>query len=266
VESALTPKVTVVRRLEIGFRSFGQSSDFKQNEVRPVPEESLMLTGDENIVDVQFIVQYKIKNAVNYLFNISRQKDTIKNAAEAAMREVIGHNKIDAALTAGKVSIQSETKLLLQGILDSYKSGVHVTVVQLQDVHPPSEVIDAFKDVASAREDKSRFINEAQAYRNDILPTTRGQAAEILNEAEAYKQSEVLQAQGEAQRFKKLLSEYAKARDVTRERLFIEAMERIMTNPELEKMMLGETAMERAVPYLPLDRRSAGSGRKGGRQ
>ncbi len=265
VESALTPKVTVVRRLEIGFRSFGSERDFQQGQIRPIPEEALMLTGDENIVNVQFIVQYKINNAVNYLFNISQQQDTIKNVAEASMREVIGRSKIDEALTAGKVKIQSETQDMMQEVLDSYKAGLQVTAVQLQDVHPPNEVIDAFKDVASAREDKSRFINEAEAYRNDILPKTRGEAAVIVNEAQAYKESEILQARGEAERFTTVLAEYDKAKDVTRERLFIESMERILSNPNLEKLVLGDKAMGRAVPYLPLDQ-MRGSKAKGGAQ
>ncbi|MDK2956341.1 MAG: modulator of FtsH protease HflK [Desulfovibrionales bacterium] len=266
VESVLTPKVTVVRRVEVGFRSFGGERNFQQGQIRPVPEESLMLTGDENIVDVQFIVQYKIKDAVHYLFNISQQAETIKNAAEAAMREVIGHSRIDAALTSGKVEIQNQTLDLMQRILDNYQAGVDVMVVQLQDVHPPAEVIDAFKDVASAREDKSRFINEAEAYRNDILPKTRGEAAMIVNQAQAYKESEILTAQGEASRFLKILAEYNKAKDVTRTRLFIESMERILANPKLEKLILGEEAMSRAVPYLPLDRLPAATQAGGAKQ
>ncbi|MGE4558334.1 MAG: FtsH protease activity modulator HflK [Desulfovibrionaceae bacterium] len=266
VESVLTPKVTVVRRVEVGFRSFGGERNFQQEQIRPVPEESLMLTGDENIVDVQFIVQYKIKDAVHYLFNISQQAETIKNAAEAAMREVIGHSRIDAALTSGKVEIQNQTLDLMQRILDNYQAGVDVMVVQLQDVHPPAEVIDAFKDVASAREDKSRFINEAEAYRNDILPKTRGEAAMIVNQAQAYKESEILTAQGEASRFLKILAEYNKAKDVTRTRLFIESMERILANPKLEKLILGEEAMSRAVPYLPLDRLPAATQAGGAKQ
>ena len=252
IESALTPKVTQVRRVEVGYRSVGRSSTFQQGQIRIVPEESLMLTGDENIVDVQFIVQYQIKDAEAYLFNISEPEKSIKDAAEAAMREVIGSNKIDAALTTGKLEIQNETLDLIQKILDSYKAGIRVVTVQLQNVHPPNEVIDAFKDVASAREDKNRYINEADAYRNDIIPKTRGQAAVIINKAEAYKEAVVRKAQGESARFLDVLAEYNKAKDVTRARMRIETMERVLSDPNLEKVIISPEALKSSVPYLPL--------------
>jgi membrane protease subunit HflK len=228
-------------------------------QIRLVPEESLMLTGDENIGDVQFIVQFLIENAQDYLFNVANQDKTVKDAAEAAMREVIGYNKIDAALTDDKLNIQNDTRELLQNILDSYKSGIRVVAVQLQDVHPPKQVIDAFKDVASAKEDKSRFINEAEAYENALIPRPRGEAAAIINQALAYKEAKILQAKGDSDRFLFVLEEYRKAKDITRKRLYLETMEEILSRPEVEKIIISKDSMEQVFPYLPLQR----SGRAG---
>lgn len=208
IETVLTPSVTQIKRVEIGFRSVTLGTGI--NNYRSVPKESLMLTGDENIVDVQFIVQYRIKDAYSYLFNISNPFKTVKDAAEAAMRAVIGNNQINAVLTTEKFIIQNKTQKLLQQVLDSYHTGIQVVAVKLQDVHPPKEVLDAFKDVASAKEDKSRLINQAMAYRNEIIPKARGQAAEIVNKAEAYKETKIMMAQGEANRFLKMLEEYKK--------------------------------------------------------
>ena len=251
VETVKTPKVSQVRRVEIGFRSMaGRDGASLQN--RPVPEESLMLTGDENIVDAQFIVQYQIGNPVDYLFRIDHPDETVKSAAEAALREVMGDAKIDSVLTSGKLKVQTDTKALLQEMLNRYDSGIDVLAVQLQDVHPPKEVVDAFKDVASAREDKSRLINEADAYANDILPKARGRAAAIINEATAYREQTIRRAKGGADRFSALRAEYDKARDVTRERLYIEAMENLFASPDLEKTILDDAAARQAVPYLPL--------------
>ncbi|MBG0776668.1 MAG: FtsH protease activity modulator HflK [Desulfovibrionaceae bacterium] len=253
VESVLTPKVTQIQRMEIGFRSTqGRSGTFQQGQMRIVPEESLMLTGDENIIDVQFIVQYRIKDPEQYLFNVSGQADTVKSAAEAAMREIIGDNLIDSALTSGKHEIQNDTRELLQQILDVYKAGIQVVAVQLQNVHPPKEVSDAFKDVASAREDKSRITNEAEAYRNDLLPKARGEAAQFVNQAEGYKQSVIRRAEGDAARFLSVLKEYDKAKDVTRERLYLETMEEILSNPDVEKILLSDKVAGKALPLLPL--------------
>ncbi len=263
VEKVQTLKVSQVRRVEIGFRTGAQRVAFNSPQLRLVPEESLMLTGDENIIDVQFIIQYQIQDAKNYLFNISQPEKTVKDAAEAAMREVIGYNRIDAALTADKLDIQNDTKQLLQEILDRYMTGVSVVAVQLQDVHPPKEVIDAFKDVASAKEDKSRFINEGEAYRNDLTPKTRGEAASILNKAEAYKQTVIRAAKGESSRFLALLREYEKAKDVTKKRMYLETMEQIMSSPNVEKLILSEKSMQSAVPYLPLNQIAPTQGRAG---
>ncbi|WP_432738855.1 FtsH protease activity modulator HflK [Maridesulfovibrio sp. FT414] len=253
IESVMKPKVTQIRRVEVGFRSYGSSSSFTQGQSRNVPEESLMLTGDENIVDVQFIVQYQIKDPVNYLFEVSNQPKTIQDAAEAAMREIIGKTKIELALTTGKLQIQTETRNLLQEIVDRYKLGVNVLAVQLQNVHPPNEVVDAFKDVASAREDKSRYINEAEAYRNDILPKARGQAAVIVNKAEAYKESKIRMAEGQAKRFLAVYNEYLKAKDITIKRLYLETMQNILANPDVKKIILSDDAAQKALPFLSLD-------------
>lgn len=265
-ESVLTPQVTKIQRVEVGYR--GSSTVGLGPQVRQVPEESLMLTGDENIVDVQFTVQFLIDNAQDYLFNVANQDKTVKDAAEAAMREVIGYNKIDAALTDDKLTIQNDTRELLQRILDSYTSGIRVVAVQLQDVHPPRQVIDAFKDVASAKEDKSRFINEAEAYENDLIPRTRGEAASILNQAQAYKESKILQAKGDSDRFLFVLEEYRKAKDITKKRIYLETMEEIMSRPEVEKIIISNESMQRVFPYLPLQRSGkasvTGQGKEGG--
>lgn len=258
IESVLTPKVTKIQRIEIGFR--GATSLVAGSGLRLVPEESLMLTGDENIVDVQFIVQYLVDNAQDFLFGVANQEKTVKDAAEAAMREVIGYNKIDAALTDDKTSIQNDTKVLLQRILDSYKSGIRVVAVQLQDVHPPKQVVDAFKDVASAKEDKSRFINEAEAYQNDLMPRTRGEAVAVINQAQAYRESKIRQAQGESDRFLSVLKEYHKAESVTKKRIYIETMEEILSRPEVDKVILSDKSLERIFPYLPLQRSTSAGG------
>lgn len=252
IESRFTPKVTQVQRVEVGFRSMMQGSTFQQGATRAVPEEASMLTGDENIVNVQFSVQYQIKDPVEYLFNVTAPAAVVKSAAEAAMREVIGNSLIDSALTDGKLQIQNEATQLLQEILDRYKVGVRVLAVQLQNVHPPQEVSDAFKDVASAREDKSRFINEAEAYRNELLPRARGQAAAVENEAEAYRQTRIRGAEGDSARFLALLREYEQARDVTEKRMYFEAMEEILTRPGMEKIILPGDTAGRVLPLLPL--------------
>lgn len=252
VESVKTPNVTEIRRIEVGFRSSDTTRGLAQGSYRKMPKESLMLTGDENIVDVQVIVQYRIKEAQNFLFNITQPEKTVKDAAEAAIRDVVGNNEIEAVLTAQKFEIQNQTMSLLQEILDSYNSGMQITAVKLQDVHPPEDVTDAFKDVASAREDRSRLINQAAGYRNDIIPKARGRVASMLNEAEAYKESKIRQAKGESVRFLKLWEQYQLAQDVTRKRLYLEAMEEVFSKSGA-KMLLTNQAADQIVPYLPLD-------------
>ena len=230
IETVKTPKVTEVKRIEVGFRTVGK------NQYRTVERESLMLTGDENIVDAELIVQYKIKEPINYLFNFIGPELTLREASEASLRTVIGRHNIDEALTSGKLMIQEETKELLQIILDKYGTGVQVVAVQLQDVSPPKQVIDAFKDVASAKEDKNRMINEAEGYRNDVIPKARGEAQAMIREAEGFRESRIKRAEGDVAKFKAILKEYSKAKDVTRERLYLEAMEGIL--PGLEKYIV----------------------------
>ena len=230
IETVKTPKVTEVKRIEVGFRTVGK------NQYRTVERESLMLTGDENIVDAELIVQYKIKEPINYLFNFIGPELTLREASEASLRTVIGRHNIDEALTSGKLMIQEETKELLQIILDKYGTGVQVVAVQLQDVSPPKQVIDAFKDVASAKEDKNRMINEAEGYRNDVIPKARGEAQAMIREAEGFRESRIKRAEGDVAKFKAILKEYKKAKDVTRERLYLEAMEEIL--PDLEKYIV----------------------------
>jgi len=252
IETVIKPKVTKVQRLEIGFRTIdvGPPARYKN-----IPKESLMLTGDENIVSVEFIIQYRIKDPVAYLFNVKDIRKTVKDAAEAAMREIVGRTSIDEVLTIGKFRIQQETKQLLQSILDRYQAGIMVIAVQLQDVHPPKAVIDAFKDVASAKEDRSKFINEAEAYRNDILPKAKGEAARIINEAIAYKETKIRKAKGETARFLSMLKEYNKAPSITKKRLYLETIEKILSKTNnivipagTEKIIL--PLGERALPKI----------------
>ena len=230
IETVKTPKVTEVKRIEIGFRTIGK------NQYRTIEQESLMLTGDENIVDAELIVQYKIKEPINYLFNFIGPELTLREASEASLRTVIGRHNIDEALTSGKFMIQEETKELLQITLDKYETGVIVVAVQLQDVSPPKQVIDAFKDVASAKEDKNRMINEAEGYRNDIIPKARGEAQAMIREAEGFRESRIKRADGDVAKFKAIVKEYVKAKDVTKERLYLEAMEEIL--PGIDKYIV----------------------------
>lgn len=246
VETVDRPKVEKVHRVEIGFRTD------QQGRQQMLPKEALMLTGDENIVAVEFIVQYKIKNAIDYLFKVDEIDETIQKAAEASMREVIGKTKIDQALTTGKAEIQQDTQTLLQGTLDGYQAGILITAVQLQDVDPPEAVVGAFKDVASAREDREKLINQAQGYRNDIIPRAKGEAAAIVNQALGYAQARVAKAEGEANRFLRTLKEYEQAKDVISKRLYIETLEEIL--PNVEKVIIDGKAADRMLPYLPLDR------------
>ena len=244
IEKVYTPKVMEVKRIEVGFRTVSLGPPARYQKVET---EALMLTGDENIVDAEFVVQYKIKDAYNYLFKVKDIEKTIRSAAESALREIMGKTSIDEALTTGKFRIQQETKLLLQKILDKYQAGIKIVAVQLQDVHPPAAVIDAFKDVASAREDKNKFINEAKGYANDILPRARGEAEAIIKEAIAYKEKRIKEAQGEVEKFKKLLAEYRKARSITKKRIYLETMEEIL--PNIKKYIIQS---DKVYPFLDL--------------
>ena len=230
IEQVNTPAVTEVKRIEIGFRTL------RNGQYRSVEKESLMLTGDENIVDAEMIVQYKIKDPVAYLFNIMEPELTVREAAEASLRTVVGRNKIDETLTTGKFQIQEGTKSQLQAILDKYESGIHVVAVQLQDVSPPKEVIGAFKDVASAKEDKNRMINQAEGYRNDVIPKARGEAEAMIRDAEGFREARIKRSEGDAEKFTTILKEYRKAKSITRKRLYLETMEKVL--PGIEKIVV----------------------------
>lgn len=229
-QTVRTPKVTEVKRIEIGFRTT------RNGQYRTVEKESLMLTGDENIVDAELIVQYRIKEPENYLFKIVEPELTVREASEASLRTIVGMNNIDETLTTGKFRIQEEAKKQIQAILDKYQSGIQVVAAQLQDVSPPKQVIAAFKDVASAKEDKNRLINQAEGYRNDVIPKARGEAEAMIRGAEGFRESRVKRAEGDVAKFNAVLKEYRKAKDITRERLYLETMEKVL--PGVEKVII----------------------------
>jgi len=249
VETVLTPKVTKVNRMDVGFRS-ETDSGFSSGGVADVPEESLMLTGDENIVNIDFSVFWVIKDAGKFLFKIQDPQGTVKAASETAMREVIAKSKIQPILTEGRSKIEIETQQIIQNILDEYESGIQITQVQTQKADPPDQVIDAFRDVQAARADMERSKNEAEAYRNDVIPRARGEAAKILQAAEAYKKEVVAKAEGEASRFISIYNEYAQAKEVTQERMYLETMEKVMA--DIDKVIIDKNAGSGVVPYLPL--------------
>ena len=226
IEKVSTPKVTEVKRIEIGFRTVGK------NQYQTIERESLMLTGDENIVDAEMIVQYRIKDPVAYTFNFIKPELTVREASEASLRTVVGRHNIDEALTSGKFMIQEETKETIQNILDKYNTGILIVAVQLQDVSPPQQEIAAFKDVASAKEDKNRMVNQAEGYRNDVIPKARGEAQAQIREAEGYKKARIARAEGDVAKFSAVLKEYRKAKGVTETRMYLETVEEILQNTE----------------------------------
>jgi len=247
VETVLTPKVTKVNRIDVGFRAASDSG--RTSGIGDVPEESLMLTGDENIVNIDFSVFWVIKDAGKFLFRIQSPVETVKAAAETAMREVIAKSRLQPILTKGRSTIEIETEEIIQSILDEYESGIQITQVQTQKADPPDQVIDAFRDVQAARADMERSKNEAEAYANDVIPRARGDAAKILQEAEAYKKQVVAAAEGEASRFIAIYTEYAKAKQVTQERMYLETMEKVLA--DIDKVIIDKKAGG-VVPYLPL--------------
>ena len=250
VETVETPKVTKVNRMDIGFRSERDSGFSSGGGVADVPQESLMLTGDENIVNIDFSVFWVIKDAGKFLFKIQDPEGTVKAAAETAMREVIAKSEIQPILTQGRSVIEVETQEIIQSILDDYESGIQITQVQTQKADPPDQVINAFRDVQAARADMERSKNEAEAYANDVIPRARGEAAKILQAAEAYKNQVVAKAEGEASRFVSIYNEYAKAKEVTQERMYLETMEKVLA--DIEKVIIEKNAGSGVVPYLPL--------------
>jgi membrane protease subunit HflK len=251
IETALTPKALRVNKMDIGMRVV---EDLRRGStVRDVPEESLMLTGDENIVDVDFSVLWRVKpNGIgDYLFNIQQPEGTVKAVAESAMREVIGRSNIQPILTGARQNIETAVHDLMQKVLDEYGAGVQITQVQLQKVDPPTQVIDSFRDVQAARADLERVQNEAQTYANRVVPEARGKASQIIQSAEAYREQTVAEAKGQSSRFLQVFDEYKKAPDITRQRMYLETMERLFGGTD--KIIVDSGAAGGVVPYLPLD-------------
>jgi membrane protease subunit HflK len=255
IETVLTPKALQVRKIDVGMRIV---DDLRRGTtVRDVPEESLMLTGDENIVDVDFSVLWRIKpkGVGEYLFNIQNPEGTVKAVAESAMREVIGRSEIQPILTGARQGIEVAVQELMQKTLDHYGAGVQVQQVQMQKVDPPQQVIDAFRDVQAARADLERAQNEAQTYANRVVPEARGRAAQILQGADAYKSQTVAEAVGQTSRYSKIYDEYKKAPEVTRKRMYLETMERILggTDKIILDSQQSSGGGSGVVPYLPLN-------------
>jgi len=250
IEEVRLPKVTRQNIIEIGMRTGTTGRGFNST-VRDVPEESLMLTGDENIVDVDFVVYWRIQDAAKYLFNIQNPEVTVKEVAESAMREAVGQSDIQPILTEARQKTEAAVQKLMQDTLDAYGAGIRIDQVQLQKVDPPAPVIDAFRDVQAARADKERLQNEAFTYANRIVPEARGEAERTLQGAEGYKQQTVAEANGQAARFNKIYEEYRKAPEITRRRMYLETMERVLGGTD--KIILDQKGGQGVVPFLPLD-------------
>ena len=254
-----------VNTVEVGYRESGRS-------IQSVPREALMLTQDENIIDIQFAVQYDVKNPTDLLFNVSEYNpidladQVVRQATESAVREIVGRNRMDFAITEGRAQLASETKVLVQEILDRYETGINIRTIEMQNAQPPEQVKDAFDDVVRAREDEVRLKNLAQAYANDIIPKARGFSARIMQEAEAYRASIIAKAEGETARFEQVLTEYTKAPGITRDRLYLDTMEEVFSRSS--KMVIDQPSGGNNVMYLPLDQlirdRGQTSGRSGG--
>ncbi len=254
IETVLLPKALRVSTLSIGMRIIDDSRRGGGTTIRDVPEESLMLTGDENIVDVDFTVLWRIKpdGVGNFLFNIQNPEGTVKAVAESAMRDIIGRSNIQPILTGARTTTEAAVLDQMQKILDGYGSGILVQQVQMQKVDPPSQVIDSFRDVQAARADLERLQNEAQTYANRVVPDANGRAAQILQVAEGYKQQAVAEAKGQSARFLAVYEQYKKAPDITRQRIYLETMERVLGGAD--KLVLeGSGSGQGVVPYLPLN-------------
>ena len=253
IEAVEKVPVTRVNRIEIGFRSAGQPATGTRTvgNARDVSDEALMLTGDENIIDINFVVLWKIGSAADFRFNVRDPENTVKAAAESVMREIIGQTPIVEATTEGRRAIELKAREQLQALMIEYGTGILVDEVQLQKADPPAEVIDSFRDVQRAQADRERAQNEAEAFANDIIPRARGEAERLLQEAQAYRQEATARATGEAQRFKSILTEYLKAEDVTSRRLYLETMEQVLKG--VNKVIIdGKEGGNGVVPYLPL--------------
>ncbi|HBU98689.1 FtsH protease activity modulator HflK [Thalassospira lucentensis] len=248
IGEVIKPNVERTNQIEIGYRGNGTVGS---GGTRDVPEESLMLTGDQNIIDIDYVVQWRISDAGSYLFNVRDPENTIKLAAESAIREVIGKTNLEEALTVGRVRVEEQTRVLLQSIMDGYESGVFIAEVKMQKVDPPRDVIDAFNDVQRARQDRDRSQNEALAYRNDIIPRAKGEAERTILQARAYKDRVTKEAQGEAERFTSIYNSYLTAQDVTTRRLYLETMQEILSKSD--KVIIDQKSQGNGVvPYLPL--------------
>jgi membrane protease subunit HflK len=257
IETALTPKVTTNFPIHIGMRLVDDARR-GGTTTRDVPEESLMLTGDENIVDVDFTVFWRVKSSTpegvaEYQFNIQNPEGTVKAVAESAMREVVGRSEITPILTGARQNIEAAVHELMQKTLDQYGAGITIYQVQMQKVDPPTQVIDAFRDVQAARADLERAQNEAQTYANRVVPEARGRVAQIVQAAEAYKEQTVAEATGQSARFSKVLDEYKKAPDVTRQRIYLETLERVFAGADKIILDSGNQGGGGVVPYLPLN-------------
>jgi len=251
IEKVNKPKIQQARRIEIGFETVSPGPPARY---RFRPEESLMLTGDEQIIDAQITVQYQIKDAKDYLFkvrNLEGSQGTIKDAAEVALRQVVGERPIDDVLITEKLQVEIDILELLQEIVDGYESGIRITEVKLQTVQPPKEVAASFSDVVSAKEDKEKLIQEAQGYQEDIIPKARGQARSIVLAAEAYKEEKIKRAHGDVAKFLAVLQEYEKAKEVTRKRLYLETMEQVL--PAIKKFIIDSETGDGLLKLLPLE-------------
>jgi membrane protease subunit HflK len=250
IESVEKVPVTRVNRIEVGFRS-AQSATSRGAGARDVDDEALMLTGDENIIDINFVVLWKIGDAADYRFQVRDPENTVKAAAESVMREIIGQTPIVEATTEGRRAIELRAREQLQELMNEYGTGILIDEVQLQKADPPAEVIDAFRDVQRAQADKERAQNEAEAFANDIIPRARGEAERVLQEAQAYRQEVLARATGESERFKSILAEYLEAEDVTVRRIYLETMEEVLKG--VNKVIIdGKEGANGVVPYLPL--------------
>ncbi|HKI99190.1 MAG TPA: FtsH protease activity modulator HflK [bacterium] len=252
VERVNVVKVAQIRSMELGFRTIMEGPPAR---VREFPLESLMITGDENLVNIQVVVQYRISDLPAYLFRVwdptgNPEGRTLRDAAETALRGVAGSMTIDDILTIGRARVQDETKVHLQQLMDSYGTGLFITEVKLQAVEPPEPVQAAFKDVVSAKEDRERIINEARSYREDLLPKARGGAEQMLRAAEGYRESRVREAQGDSARFLAMLQEYRQAKTVTRRRLFLETMAEVLS--KVDTVVISRSVAGKALPLLPL--------------
>ena len=259
IETVMLPAVTRINRIDIGFRSNpidNSGNGGRDLPVREVPEESLMLTGDENIIDINFAVFWKISNVKEYLFDTRNPAQTVKSAAESVMREVIGSTPIQPALAEARAKIETAVLAGTQAILDQYKAGVEINQVQLQRVDPPAAVIDSFRDVQRANTDAERVRNEAQSYANDVVPRARGDAARLVAEAEGARQSSIADATGQTQRFLSVLAAYQASRDITLRRLYIETMQDILTHTP---SVVVDDRVRGVLPLLNLDQSPAGA-------